>query len=525
MSTTWATTSMGVTGPVTVSHLRGTSFPPLTRWRIPSWMEAGAQTRHRRGIARRLGLSFLLLLGIIGAAAYFGLASLFELHGALHHVEDAARGQGAALRLASAVRDQYAHMAHTLILGNDSHETYYREASALVRATASDAERATHGPRERDLVRRVRAESARLDTVFDSSLLPAVRRADRSIGPAIHADILETVAGAQRAAQTLSDVSAQAIAGVGAHARIVEHRSIQMTIAFLGIALVVAVAVAVFLHRSLTVPIRRLSEGTAQLAAGNLEVRLSVHGDDELADLGQRFNLMTNALRLHQQQLIQSEKLAGLGRMAAGVAHEINNPLAVIIGYLHLIRGKADRSLLADLDIVEQEAHRCHEIVEDLLDLTRTPPLEREEVDLRRLADDVVARLSAALAGHAPPVRVEGSSVVIGSSRKLRQVLQNLVKNAMEAAGPTGDPVRITIDMPPAGGVSLSVIDAGPGIKPADRGLLFEPFFTTKPRGTGLGLAVSRAIARAHGGDLELAESRELGGAEFRLTLPAARGA
>jgi signal transduction histidine kinase len=138
-------------------------------------------------------------------------------------------------------------------------------------------------------------------------------------------------------------------------------------------------------------------------------------------------------------------------------------------------------------------------------------------VDLRALADDVVSRLRDARLLEGVAVSVEGAAAVAGHPEKLRQVLVNLVRNAAEAAGPGG---RVDVAMAEReGSAEVAVADTGPGIPPDRRARLFEPFFTTKPRGTGLGLAVSRAIARAHGGELA-AEAPQGGGARFALRLP-----
>jgi signal transduction histidine kinase len=228
---------------------------------------------------------------------------------------------------------------------------------------------------------------------------------------------------------------------------------------------------------------------------------------------------MTAALREHQARLVESEKLAGIGRLAAGVAHEINNPLGVILGYAKLLRKKAEGSAAVDLGVIEEETLRAKEIVDGLLDLSRPMPAGAEPVDLRLLADDVVRRLAEARLLDGVKVDVEGSGTAPGHPEKLRQVLVNLVRNGAEAAGPGGRVAVRVADGP--GGVEVSVADSGPGLDPEVRPRLFEPFFTTKPKGTGLGLAVSRAIARAHGGDLA-ADAGAGGGARFALRLPSA---
>src|SRR5687767_2073679 len=136
--------------PHSPSRISSQPLPTLSG-RAPRW-----------GITRKLGLSFLLLFAILGAAAYYAMSGLFELHVALHAVERDARRQGTVLRLASAVRDQYAHMAHTLILGNDSHASYHADAYTAVRKTADKAERRARTPEERRLVSEIRDASVRL---------------------------------------------------------------------------------------------------------------------------------------------------------------------------------------------------------------------------------------------------------------------------------------------------------------------------------------------------------------------------
>jgi signal transduction histidine kinase len=227
---------------------------------------------------------------------------------------------------------------------------------------------------------------------------------------------------------------------------------------------------------------------------------------------------MTAALREHQDRLVESEKLAGIGRLAAGVAHEINNPLGVILGYAKLLRRRADADAAEDLQVIEEETLRAKEIVEGLLDLSRPLPAGAERVDLRALTDDVVSRLRDARLLDEVEVSVDGAASAPGHPDKIRQVLVNLVRNAAEAAG-AGGRVAVSVGQRD-GNAEVAIEDSGPGIDPAVRGRLFEPFFTTKPRGTGLGLAVSRAIAQAHGGELA-ADAAEGGGARFALRLPA----
>jgi signal transduction histidine kinase len=160
---------------------------------------------------------------------------------------------------------------------------------------------------------------------------------------------------------------------------------------------------------------------------------------------------------------------------------------------------------------------RCRAIVDGLLELSRGPAARFEPVDLRGVCDDVAGSLRVAVQPRPLRLRLDGTAVALGDGARLRQVLYNLMKNAVEAAGPNGE-VAVAL-APSAYGVEVAVRDSGPGVPAAARARLFEPFFTTKPAGTGLGLAVSRGIALAHGGDIDVGAA-ESGGAVFTLRLP-----
>ena len=166
---------------------------------------------------------------------------------------------------------------------------------------------------------------------------------------------------------------------------------------------------------------------------------------------------------------------------------------------------------------MEEEALRCKAIVEGLLDLARPAPPAQGPVQLHAECAAVVERLREAGSLAGVEVRLEGEATAWASASKVRQVLHNLLRNAAEAAGAGGE-VRAALEE--RGGEALAVVDdSGAGLSGAAQERLFEPFFTTKESGTGLGLAVSRAIARAHGGDVE-AGSAPGGGARFTLRLP-----
>jgi signal transduction histidine kinase len=289
------------------------------------------------------------------------------------------------------------------------------------------------------------------------------------------------------------------------------------TIFFVAVAPLLAIVVGGYVLRSVARPVEQLRDGAARLARGDLDTRIAIDTPDEFGALARQFNAMTAALKEHQEQLVEHEKLAGIGRLAAGVAHEINNPLAVILGYARLLRRKADGALADDLMVIEDETLRAKLIVDDLLDLARPVNVEPEPVELRAICDEAIARLGETRVLDDVEVSISGQGRVEGHPQKLRQVVLNLVRNAAEAAGPGG---RVDVAVEGSGdGARVVVRDSGPGLAPDARRKLFEPFFTTKDAGTGLGLAVSQGIVRAHGGEIEV-ESLPDRGAQFTVWLP-----
>jgi signal transduction histidine kinase len=468
------------------------------------------------GTARRLFVAFAALIAIYGVASSFALVGLSEIRDGLHHTKERAEGVRVALELSSAVRDQYAHQAHTIILGDTSHLGFYGDAERRVMELARKVRLHSTAPEEQQWVDDIERASGELDRIFRDKIVPAVVEGRREEVLDEHARAQEIVSRIQDRTDQLAGRFEASIGDFQTHVNAVEHRAYRWMMIFLLGAPLLAIAVGLWVGRSVALPVSRLREGAARLASGDLDARIEIDTPDEFGALARQFNAMTAALKDKQRALVETEKLAGIGRLAAGVAHEINNPLGVILGYTRLMK-KAEGAAAEELGIVEQETLRCQEIVEGLLDLSRPMNTPAQHVDLRQLCDDVVFRLSESKQLSSVDVRVEGHASVRGQPQKLRQVVFNLIKNAVEAAAPGGR-VQVHVGAGQAG-VEVAVADTGPGIRESARGKLFEPFFTTKPSGTGLGLAVSRAIARAHGGDI-LADGAPSGGALFTLRLP-----
>ena len=469
------------------------------------------------GISQRIVGAFGALVVIFGVAAAFNLAGLADIHDRLHEVKAHEEQVRAALELGSAIRDQYAHIAHTVILGNASHASLYDAAHARVATLASEAGSQALNPQARASALAIARDSDAVDAIFRTELLPAVLLGGAPTVRLHHGRLQELTSKMAERARDLADQSLASIGRFEEHAGAIQHSTFRWTLLSLIAATLFAAAVGIYLARSIAGPARRLGEGAARLGGGDLDTRIEVQGHDELGQLAKQFNAMAAALKEHQSRLVQTEKLAGLGRLAAGVAHEINNPLGVILGYARLLRKTAVGAQAEDLKVIEDEALQCQHIVEGLLDLSRPIRVAPERLQLREICDEIATRLRESQQLAAVNVSCDGDAVVEGDPHHLRQIALNLIKNAAEAAGPGGK-VEVRVFTAPDG-VHLSVTDTGPGISPELRERIFEPFFTTKPSGTGLGLAVSQAMARAHGGAIEAMPAAG-GGATFTLRLP-----
>ncbi len=275
------------------------------------------------------------------------------------------------------------------------------------------------------------------------------------------------------------------------------------------------------LTRLVTRPVEALVAATDGVARGEFARRAPGAATRELDHLAASVNRMTDRLLDAQGALVRAEKLASVGRLAAGVAHEVGNPLAAIGNYAEILRRKgADPAMVEGL---EREAGRIDAIVRSLLDYARPRAERHERVDVAHLARGAVALLQRQ--GVLRDVELvadvrDDTPAVLGDRSALEQVLVNLLLNAADAAG-AGGTVRLTVSRDAAGAAALVVADSGPGVSPEDAGRIFDPFFTTKDpgRGTGLGLAIVARTVEDHGGRIQVGRADE-GGAAFTLTLP-----
>jgi two-component system NtrC family sensor kinase len=326
-----------------------------------------------------------------------------------------------------------------------------------------------------------------------------------------------------------------------------------------GAVLLLAAALAVLIRTRITRPVRELVQGTRRLADGDLAHRIPVRSQDELGALAVAFNEMTEGLAKARQelndmvegleqrvaertrelqqaqaQLIQTEKLASLGRLSASIAHEINNPLAGILTYAKLISRRlrtgeptpeAVLGVLQQLTLVERETQRCSTIVRNLLDFARQRTPAFQPIDPGAVVEEALSLLAHHLAIQRVGVvrEIAPMPTISADFGQLRQAVVNVLMNACEAMPQGG---TLTVRAGPAAAadgtprrVEVRVADTGVGIPPEHLSKIFDPFFTTKEKGTGLGLSVVYGILDKHGGAIRV-ESRVGQGTTVILSLP-----
>jgi two-component system NtrC family sensor kinase len=336
---------------------------------------------------------------------------------------------------------------------------------------------------------------------------------------------------------------------------IVAHRHALAVSGILGVVVMIGV-VALLIHHFVHHPVTSLLDGTRKVGLLNLEYRIPEQRGDELGRLAAAFNDMTERLARAQDeirdfaeqlerkvarkteeleqtqvQMLRSEKMVAIGQMAAGVAHEINNPLTGVITFAHLLKKSVPEEgrQREDLNTIIREAERCSRIVRGLLDFARGGEIVRRPLDVNEVLERTLSlmryqpsfenvEIERQYAGDLPAIEADQDPV--------QQVFVNLIANAGEAMAGEG---RLSLTTREVGdvnghgpGVRVEVMDTGPGIAESDLGRIFDPFFSTKEtgEGTGLGLSVTYRIVENHGG--RIAVSSKVGaGTRFAVYLPA----
>jgi signal transduction histidine kinase len=320
---------------------------------------------------------------------------------------------------------------------------------------------------------------------------------------------------------------------------------------FSGVFVLLSLLIGVLHYRSVVHPVDRLASAVRRFASGHLNDRVEPSGQREFAELARDLNHMADELQSlyrdlerkvaeKSRELVRSERLASVGYLAAGVAHEINNPLGIIAAYAEralqrIRRGTMDaqstENILQAFQIICDEAFRCKEITDRLLTMARSSGEGRRAVSIAALAQEVVAMVAGLPQYRHAHLTLECDEqreklVALVNDSEIKQVLLNLLVNAFEAIDGTDGRITIIVKQSRDQLVELTVIDNGRGMENETLNRIFEPFFSHKKgerHGTGLGLSICHAIAESHGGKLTAMSDGVGKGSRFVLSLPSAK--
>ncbi len=286
-------------------------------------------------------------------------------------------------------------------------------------------------------------------------------------------------------------------------------------------------------------PVQQLIEASNQVSQGNFSPEIGPISQSEIGVLQKTFKEMLTSIQERDKRqkvesetkLLQSEKQASVGKLAGGVAHEINNPLTGIVTFTHMLLRRNDipEEVRADLETIGQETERVRKIVKGLLDFSRQTELDRESTDVNRLVRQAITLVENQALIKGVNLTFEpgdGLSMVTLDRNQMQSVLLNIIINALDATDPGGSitittNIGISTSKPGQKGIEILCTDTGCGIPPENLNRLFDPFFTTKEvgHGTGLGLSVSYGIVERHGGTIWV-QSKVGKGSTFKVWLP-----
>ena len=295
-------------------------------------------------------------------------------------------------------------------------------------------------------------------------------------------------------------------------------------IIFSTIIIAIGIFLAMIISRSISTPIVKLTNIVEDISIDQLDVDIDpalLHSNDEVGDLATSFNRMIIERKRLEEVLIRSERLATLGELAGGVAHELRNPLAAItnaIYFLNIAIENPNSEIKETLQILEQEVKTSGRIISDLLDFARVKSPDHQEVDINNCIQSALTRTKVPDNIELESQLDEGLPSLMGDPGQLEQIIGNLLLNAIQAM-PDGGKMIIKSELESPEWVEVSITDTGVGIPEENREKIFEPLFTTKAKGIGLGLAIVQVLVHGHNGIITV-ESEVRKGSTFIIRFP-----
>jgi len=403
--------------------------------------------------------------------------------------------------------------------------TFDEVRGAVTRAFLVEGESVTRGVGElllrdvREIEAFVASDATQLDRLFQ-----ALDRGDAAEAERLRDELVTRGSQASVRLAKLEQNVKRRVDSLLDAARARELLAIRLLVGLAVVALFVGLLMAVYARRVLR-PVAVITERARAVARGDLEPQRAVASDDEIGELSATFEQMVAAIARANEQLVQAERLATIGKMAAHVTHEIRNPLSSIALNLELLEEQipnGDAETKGLFRAIGKEVERLSALSQQYLSFARRREPLRELEDVGQIALEAAEFVRPELKqkGVALALDVEpGLPAVPCDESQLKQALFNLLRNAREAM-PSGGTITLGVHRDGEQALAVTVDDEGPGIDPAVRARLFEPFFTTKSGGTGLGLAITQHIAASSGGSIACEPAPGGHGTRFSLRLP-----
>ncbi len=512
----------------------------MSDWRRPPDAKAGRSVLRRRTVATRVLLSYLLITAISAVFAGWSVQALRTAG------REARLMRTGYLPLARALRDLVTsqdtwntQLNHVTTVGNPADKELWFETAlrvgrpkkiAEVRAALSRSFISDTGESAARVGRMLMTETAVLEDLLepDQRLIDSLFRA-LAQGHDQQAENVrdELVTRGYQAAKRVSEIDQRVMRNVDAlleDARARERIAMRLLVA-LAIGTVLLGAVMALYTRRMLRPLAAVTQRARAVAAGDLQPHTVVATKDEIGELAATFEGMVSAIARANEQLLASERLATIGKMAAHVTHEIRNPLSSLALNVELLEEElpsANPETRALIAAVKTEVERLTELSAQYLSLARQQPPNRVQEPLEEIVREAYefSRRELDRCGIHAALRADEDGILASvDEAQIKQAIFNLIRNAKEAMAGAG---RLEVSVRRNGDYAeISVEDDGPGIDTETRDHLFEPFFTTKARGTGLGLAITKQIVDSHGGSISCRPGVERG-TRFEIRIPLA---
>lgn len=492
--------------------------------------------RRPRSLARRIFVAFLVVLSAFALVSGFAVWSLGRAATEAELLRQAYLPLSLAVRNLVLTQDTWnSQLNHVTTTENPADKQAWFDATlrygrprvwrevevALERALGkrSEQDRAAGGALFTEL--RLSRELMAPDAALLGRLFEALDRGDAPMAEPVRNELVVRGLRVQRALTGLEKKIWNRVDQLVEEARSRQKIALMLLVVFASLSLSVGLVMAFYARRALG-PVLEMTRRAEAVAEGDLSQRPLIASNDEVGRLSETFEAMVRAISEGRERLVAAERLAAIGKLAAHVTHEVRNPLSSIGLNLDLLEDELEpgdsegRALLA---AIRREVARLVALSDQYLSMARQTAPELAETDLSELVRAAVSFVRPEVERHGVRLTLdEGSRVpwAFADAGQVRQVLYNLIQNAREALVDHGQ-IQVLVRQTEEGAL-VSVDDDGPGVSEAVLGRLFDPFFTTKKHGTGLGLAVTRQIVEAHGGELRYAP-RASGGSSFSFTL------